>query len=640
MTQVQELLSRELKVLLRGQDCKDRRQCVRIWIELHTASSPAHKKDLVVRMTDDTDPFFLYNLVITEDDFQNLKLQQGLLVDYTAFPQKFIDLLHQCINEENKDIPRFLLQLSYSGPLLGSSTAQLDVVETNSFKHLTHLSLRFQPANDVEIKTYLATCLRCIKEEKHVLQQTMKKTEDDLSRQLMCTQQALSEKINELEKLKSDSSLKISALNSQHTTELTSEKDKAQQAYSQLLQQYEQQRKDFESSLQKSSQQMQSRVNELEQSNKELLEKRYKAESSMRELRAKYQSLEEELQRAQQKISSLGRENSALDAECHDKEKEINRFQTRLAVLEQELKDKDQIIQRSNEILSATQQQKTASEASAEKKQAQLGKLEATIQSLSAELLKANAIIKRLQGDLKSLIGKLKLKNAVTVQQEKLLSEKERLVQEAEKKLADVERNLHMKEEEAEKLQEKLQQTEQKLEEGKELLKTNENVISWLNKQLNETQSVGSNPSGAPLRATVSPNQMVENRIPCHNPRINYPLPNPYPVTIVPFVPAASSTLQPSLEVNRPGMRIQYSNPLTRANQQQSLPGATLSNKENGEPAGLDLKYLKRREVGLPLQGLNQNTASEPQKLLRTVTQAKSSLPVQSAYFPGQVSTS
>ncbi|XP_072276090.1 spindle assembly abnormal protein 6 homolog isoform X2 [Pyxicephalus adspersus] len=606
MSQVQELLSRELKVLLRGPDCKERRQNVRICIELHISSTPIHKRDLVVRMTDDSDPFFLYNLVISEDDFQSLKLQQGLLVDYTAFPQKFIDLLHQCLNEETKDAPRFLLQLSYSGLVLGSSPAQLDVVETNSFKHLTHLSLRFQPANDVEVKTYLATCLRCIKEEKCVLQQAMKKTEEDLSRQLICAQQALSDKINELEKLKSESSLKISGLTSQHSTEMTNEKEKAQQAYSQLLQQYEQQRKEFESSLQRSTQQLQSRVSELEHSNKELLEKRYKAESNVRELRAKFQGLEEELQRAQQRVSSLGRENSTLDAECHDKEKEMNRLQTRLAVLEQELKDKDQIVQRSNEILSATQEQKSGLEVSTENKQAQIGKLEATIQSLSAELLKANTIIKKLQGDLKTLMGKLKLKNAVTVQQEKLLTEKEKLIQEGEKKIDNVQRSLHVKEEEAEKLHERLQETEQKLEESKELLKTNENVIAWLNKQLNETHSAGVNGSSSAFRATVSPHQMPDNRI-SQGTRINYPLPS-YPA--LPFIPGPTSSHQPSLDINRLGLRVHYNNPLTKGNQPQSLSGSNPSaNKENGESAGLDLKYLKKREVGLPLHGLNQNTA-------------------------------
>ncbi|XP_075040154.1 spindle assembly abnormal protein 6 homolog [Mixophyes fleayi] len=640
MSRVQELLSQQIKVLLRNQDCKERRQTVRICIELCTASTPVHKKDLVVRMTDDSDPFFLYNLVISEEDFQSLKLQQGLLVDFSAFPQKFIDLLYQCINEENKEVPRFLLQLSSSGAVLGSSPAQLDVVETNPFKHLTHLSLRLLPANDMEVKTYLATCLRCIKDEKIMLQQTLKKTEEDLSRQLMCAQQALSEKSLELEKLKSDSSYKISALTSQHTAELTSEKEKSQQTSAQLLQQYEQHRKEYESSHQKNTQHMQDRLHELEQSNKDLLERRYKAESTIRELRAKYQGLEEEVQRVQQKVASLDRENTALDAECHDKEKEINRLQTRLAVLEQELKDKDHLVLRNSEILTATQEQKTRLEASSEKKQVQIGKLEATIKSLSAELLKANDIIKKLQGDLKTLMGKLKLKNAVTVQQEKLLAENKILIQDEQRNMKDVQQSLRLKEEEVEKLHEQLQQTERKLEESKELLKTNENVISWLNKQLNENQSVGSNPSSAPIRTTVTSSHMPEHRIPFHSSRIHYPLPSSYPV--IPYIAPAASSQQPSLEVIRTGPRVQY-NQLAKADLPQGLSGSAQSvNKENGEPAGLDLKYLRKREGAQPLQGLSQNTAPEPQKTnLRTVTQAKTGRPpIQSAYFPGQVSSS
>ncbi|XP_073499145.1 spindle assembly abnormal protein 6 homolog isoform X2 [Phyllobates terribilis] len=583
-------------------------------------------------MTDDSDPFFLYNLMISEEDFQSLKLQQGLLVDFSAFPQKFIDLLYQCINEENKEVPRFLLQLS-SGSVLGSSPAQLDIVETNPFKHLTHLSLRLLPANDMEVKTYLATCLKCIKEKEMTLQHKLKKTEDDLTRQLICTQQSLSEKSTELEQIKTDSSSRIASLSSQHTAELSSEKDKAQQAYAQLLQQCEQQKKDFESSLQKTTQQMQSRLAELDQSNKDLLEKRYKAESTVREIRAKYQSLEEELQRTQQKVTSFGRENSALDAECHDKEKEINRLQTRLAVLEQELKDKDQLVLRSNEILAATQEQKAVLEAGAEKKQMQIGKLEATIKSLSAELLKANDIIKKLQGDLKTLLGKLKLKNTVTVQQEKLLTEKEKSIQEGQRIMHDVQKSLQSKEEEVEKMREQLQQTDKKLEESKELLKTNENVITWLNKQLNENQSVS--PSSAPFRSTVPPNQMLENRLPLHSSRINYPLPSSY--SGIPYI--APSASQPLLEVVRPGPRVQYNNPLPRGH----LPGASHgANKENGEPAGLDVKYLKKREGTLPLQGLSHNAApvTEPHKsALRTATQAKTGPAIQSAYFPGQVSS-
>ncbi|PIN98053.1 hypothetical protein AB205_0052590, partial [Aquarana catesbeiana] len=118
------------------------------------------------------------------------------------------------------------------------------------------------------------------------------------------------------------------------------------------------------------------------------------------------------------------------------------------------------------------------------------------------------------------------------------------------------------------KLHERLQETEQKLEESKELLKTNENVISWLNKQLNETHSVGSNRSNAPFRATVSPNQMPE-RIPCHSTHINYPLPS-YPVTS--FLPVPVSSHQP-LDINRAGQRVHHNNPLAKLNRPQSLSG-------------------------------------------------------------------
>lgn len=191
----------------------------------------------------------------------------------------------------------------------------------------------------------------------------------------------------------------------------------------------------------------------------------------------------------------------------------------------------------------------------------------------------------------------------------------------------DVQQNLRLKEEEAEKLQEHLQQTDKKLEESKELLKTNENVITWLNKQLNENQCVSSNPSSAPFKTTVSPNQMLEHRIPLHSARMTYPLPSSYSVA-----PSASH----QLEAVRPGPRVQYNNPLSKGH----LSGATQgANKENGEPSGLDLKYLKKREAALPLQGLSHNTAAESHKSsLRTVTQAKT--PIQSAYFPGQVSSS
>ncbi|KAM4871547.1 spindle assembly abnormal protein 6 homolog [Thomomys bottae] len=649
----QVLFQQIVPLQVKCKDCEERRVSVRVSIELQSVSNPVHRKDLVIRLTDDTDPFFLYNLVISEDDFQSLKFQQGLLVDFLAFPQKFIDLLQQCTQEHTKEIPRFLLQLVSSAAILDNSPVFLNVVETNPFKHLIHLSLKLLPGNDVEIKKFLACCLKCSKEEKLSLTQSL----DDVTRQLNSTQKTLSEKIQELEKLRNEWASHTASLTNKHSQELTNEKEKALQAQVQYQQQHEQQKKDLENLHQQNVHQLQSRLSELEAANKELTERKYKGDATVRELKAKLSAVEEELQRTKQEVLSLRRENSTLDAECHEKEKHINQLQTKVAVLEQEIKDKDQLVLRTKEAFDTMQEQKVALEENGEKNQVQLGKLEATIKSLSAELLKANEIIKKLQGDLKTLMGKLKLKNTVTIQQEKLLAEKEEKLQKEQKELQDVGQSLRVKEQEVCKLQEQLEATVQKLEESKQLLKNNEKLITWLNKELNENQLVRkqdvSGPSTTPsahassstIRSGISPNvNVVESRLTYPGCGIGYPVSSafsfqnnfPHPISTKNTVHPVSG---PKVQFN-----LQFTKPDAQSGTTGTMPCST--DKENGENLGLESKYLKKREDSIPLRGLSQNlfSNSEHQKdgalgALQTSSKA-SVLPSTSAYFPGQLPNS
>lgn len=41
--------------------------------------------------------------------------------------------------------------------------AVFNVVETNPFKHLVHLSLKLVPGTDHELKKYLADCMKALK---------------------------------------------------------------------------------------------------------------------------------------------------------------------------------------------------------------------------------------------------------------------------------------------------------------------------------------------------------------------------------------------------------------------------------------------------------------------------------------------
>ncbi|TNM87670.1 hypothetical protein fugu_005891 [Takifugu bimaculatus] len=198
---MEELFSKVLQISVRCRDSEERKTSIRISIDLHV-TSPVHKRDLRVKLTDDKDPFFLFKLSISEEDFQSLKVQQGLLVDFASFPQKFIDLLNLCYSEQESENPRFLLHISCQSSVLDGPVA-LSVVETNAFKHLNHLSLRLVQGSDKEIKEYLALCLSSLKAEKQLLEQNLQKTEDNLSRQLSYAQQTLTEKTKELEKLRS-----------------------------------------------------------------------------------------------------------------------------------------------------------------------------------------------------------------------------------------------------------------------------------------------------------------------------------------------------------------------------------------------------------------------------------------------------
>ncbi|XP_013129016.1 spindle assembly abnormal protein 6 homolog isoform X3 [Oreochromis niloticus] len=543
---------------------------VRVTIELQVTTSPVHKRDLLVRITDDIDPYFLFNLAISEEDFQSLKVQQGLLIDFASFPQKFIDLLNLCISEQTSESPRFLLHLSCQSPVL-EGPANFSVIETNAFKHLNHLSLRLSQASDKEVKDYLAVCLSSLKAEKHVLEMKLKTTEDDLTRQLNYAQQTLSEKTKELDKLRSEWTTQTSSLSSLHSQELQLERDKALELQTRLQQQTEQLRQELESAHKKSSHQLNSRLTELEASCRELTEKKYKNESAIRDLKIKLVGADEECQHLKQQVLSLRRENSTLDTEVHEKDRLVSQMQMRVAVLEQEVKDKDQLMNRTKEVLEATQQQKESVEENAESKELQIRKLEATVKSLSEELIKANGIIKKLQGEVRTLVGKIKVKNTVTVSQEKILQETSEKLQSVERDLQSAQQQLITKEEQISKLKEQLEATVQKLNETKEVLKTNENVINWLNKQLNEKQ----------LSRKAQGLESLENpAVSTTTAGLGF-----YPQTAKPVVsPMAAAGIS-----------------LTDEHLGKS------SNRQIGDSAGLDSKYFEKRDDCISIYGLSSN---------------------------------
>lgn len=61
---------------------------------------------LRVQLTSEADPFFVNTLEVSEEDFQTLKVEQCILVDFATFPFKFIELLEKCIEARTQTSPR------------------------------------------------------------------------------------------------------------------------------------------------------------------------------------------------------------------------------------------------------------------------------------------------------------------------------------------------------------------------------------------------------------------------------------------------------------------------------------------------------------------------------------------------------
>ena len=119
-----------------------------------------------------------------EEEFHLLKTEQTLLVDFNSFPGKFIELLESCISNQGIDYPKYVAQLHQDA---SSDNHQqhplwtLSIIETNSFKHINHLSLKFIPGNDFTTKNHLATVVKDLKAQLSIAKASLHETSEELS---------------------------------------------------------------------------------------------------------------------------------------------------------------------------------------------------------------------------------------------------------------------------------------------------------------------------------------------------------------------------------------------------------------------------------------------------------------------------
>lgn len=194
--------------------------------EAHRASADGttHAQVLHVLLSSEADAQFLHMLEVSEDEFQALKAQQGILVDFGGFPGKVVSLLRKCSAARAEQPPRFTTGSPVCGraspcdtgcrrwveatgatgfvpaahlsvaAVTGTTSltwvclaprrfqavlsvrpgeATLQVMETTDFNQLPHVTLAFRPGSDAAVKAFLASRLAEVKAERAALAQQL-----------------------------------------------------------------------------------------------------------------------------------------------------------------------------------------------------------------------------------------------------------------------------------------------------------------------------------------------------------------------------------------------------------------------------------------------------------------------------------
>ncbi|XP_076172278.1 spindle assembly abnormal 6 [Ptiloglossa arizonensis] len=647
LNNVEVLYTKVQRVYIKPQHKEERQRELRVNVEIHAGLSPVCRKNLCVLLADDDDPCFVYSLFISEDDFKVLKSQQGLLVDFDNFATQLICLLEQCqISPANLSKPpqKFLLLLAEEG---GEWIFKL--VETNNFKHLCHLSLNISPASDSNLKTHMAMKIKQLKE--NILQQnrdavTLESRLNDLTNKVEI-------QTKELEQLEHKCMAEKNQMQLSSSEQVSLEKDRFAKAQLEWQRQSEKEKLEVERRHTEIVRQLHTELAELRTQNLTYKDKLSLFEATNMEQVKQLQSVEKELNVTQRDLNLLKKQNSKLDTDYHEKDKIVNSLRTKVAVLEQELKDKGILTNKHTEMLKTAKEQKQHLDDLLAEKDGQLQRKQNSLRNLSDELVKANEILTKLQNELASTKSKLKLRTSIALEQERLLDTKQKEVGQLESKMESLIKEAKDTKIDVEHLKEQLKIQQNQLEEKEKTIKYNDNVISWLNRRLADNQSPLQSAT-VPVPITVPSsvqltlprtNKLMTNKFEMRTPVPNtvqsnalFGLPMRNPIVQNPNINQTTRVTARTMGAgitdntmgistfNKSGQISSTSTPMERINSLNKLPGNTAGSSsmpvvENNNPS-VPSNGTKAKSTSVTLQsGLRRASSSD-----------KPMLP--SAYFP------
>ncbi|XP_049855302.1 polyamine-modulated factor 1-binding protein 1-like [Schistocerca gregaria] len=132
-----------------------------------------------LKVNDMLNSFAFYSGKIHSSDYEKIKAEHGLLIDFEDFIGYLITLLKKCNKNSEDEEMAYTLQLDYNAS--GETTEySLQVVETNHLRKFCHLSISLAACGDKEIKETLCKSFKQLQGVNDSLGEEVRKKTDEL----------------------------------------------------------------------------------------------------------------------------------------------------------------------------------------------------------------------------------------------------------------------------------------------------------------------------------------------------------------------------------------------------------------------------------------------------------------------------
>lgn len=434
---------------------------------------------LHLELCDGQDPYFLYSLDVGEGDFHELRREHGLLVDFGSFPRHFIELLGRCTGEPQDDWAgaRF-------GAALDKANGKFGVVEANRFKQVTHLSLRVAQGDDASVKAYLAGRLEQTMAQRASLEHvcgTTKTRLEQVEKELSDEKQATAELEARLRQTEADARGTLLAETAQLRETYVAELETARSDAASELRAVQEAREREAEALKTKSEDL---AASLRTSQARVAER----DAALADLEARLATLKERTERAESTLDTEKGARANAEAERDAAEAARHSAELRLATARQRAEDADAAISRADALRAAAERDAAAAASSLEKTAKTLKRRDDQLVTASSEIKKGNALIDKLSDQTRAAHAKLRLKTDLAKQLERRLDDIGRAHADDKHKRDLAEAQVAREHDKRLVLEKDLDECRKKLVDAAELLENNQQVIQYLNAELNEHQ--------------------------------------------------------------------------------------------------------------------------------------------------------